>query len=193
MPIDPKKVFIVHGRNTRARDAMVNFLRAIGLDSLDFDEVKARLGGSEFVGNIVKKGMEDAQAVIVIYTPDEYSSLHPDLCSTEDPADEKNRWQPRPNVILEAGMALAIDEKRTILVVIGKVPLPSDLHGRHFIRLNNSVDARERLKGLLAGEAIRCAVDPNARRWHDLNVAGDFESCLKPPTLSEVSIQSPFR
>lgn len=190
---DPKKVFVVYGRNRKAYEAMVLFLQAIGLEAIDFYELKARVGGSAFVGNIVRKGMDEAQAVVVLYTPDEYASLHTHLCDQHDSEQEKNRWQPRQNVILEAGMALAISEERTILVVFGNVSLPSDLHGRHYVRLSNSSNSREQLRALLAGPAIGCSVDFTKTTLHNTALAGDFESCFKPPLLPGVSTQSPFQ
>jgi predicted nucleotide-binding protein len=42
---DPKRVFIVYGRNSRAHEALKLFLRALKLNPLDFDEVKNDLGG----------------------------------------------------------------------------------------------------------------------------------------------------
>lgn len=190
---DSKRVFIVYGRNAKAKDAMVLFLRAIGLEHLDFDEVKNSLGGSPYVGDIVRKGMDEAQAVVVIYTSDEYASLRPSFHSVRDDELEKNRWQPRQNVIFEAGMAMGINEKRTILVVLGDMPLPSDIKGRHIVYLNNTTDSREKFRNLLGGQAVGCAVDFTKAGWHNVGTAGDFEACIQPPLLPEVSTQSPFR
>jgi len=178
-PPNPRRVFIVYGRNVKAYQAMVQFLRSLKLDPLEFDEVKNAMGGSPFVGEIVDAGIRQAQAVIVIFTPDEYASLRKELIYDGDPDYEKNRWQARPNVILEAGMALAIDQSRTILVMIGDVHLSSDLHGRHYIKLNNSTHAREKLKHALIG--AKCEVSPTASGWHDPAIAGDFEACILPP------------
>jgi len=188
---DPRKVFIVHGRNTLARDAIVLFLRALKLDALDFDEVRNELRGSPFVGDVVRLGMERAQGIVVVFTPDEYACLHPTLVDTHDAVVERERWQARPNVLLEAGMALGIDEHRTILVVLGDVSLASDLYGRHFVRLNNSVPARERLKYALQG--VGCIVGKETPGWHDTRIAGDFDAAISSPALPEVSAKSPFR
>jgi predicted nucleotide-binding protein len=188
---DPTRVFIVYGRNRDAHGALKLFLRALKLNPLDFDEVRNDLGGAPFVGAIVRAGLERAHGVIVLFTPDEYAVLRPELSGKHDTADDQQRWQPRINVIFEAGMALALNETRTILAVLGKVPLPSDLQGRHCLRLDNTPTARTHLRDALVG--IGCTVDRYTGDLYDLKLAGDFEACLQPPTLKEVSPLSPFR
>lgn len=143
------------------------------------------------MGEVVREGLRRAQAMVVLFTPDEYAALRPGLYENSDSGEDKQRWQPRPNVILEAGMALALDERRTILVVLGRVPLPSDLHGRLFISLDNSPRERGSLRDALVG--IGCDVDRYTQDLYDLTLAGNFESCLKPPVLEEVTPLSPFR
>jgi predicted nucleotide-binding protein len=177
---DAKRVFVVYGRNTAAYDAMVLFLQALRLHPRDFLEIRNDLRGAPFIGDIVYEGISQAQATIVVFTPDEAGALHPDLLKPHDPDRERLRWQSRANVILEAGMALALDEKRTILCTIGSVVLPSDLDGRHVLRLNNSVDQRKALKEALEG--VECDVEDTGR-WHDPAIGGDFEACVRPPRL----------
>jgi hypothetical protein len=188
---DPKRVFVVYGRNEKAHNAVKLFLQSLKLDPLTFDEVRNELRGSPFVGEVVRAGMDRAQAIIVLLTPDEYAFLRPSLSSVHDKSEEKARWQPRPNVILEAGMALAIDESRTILVVLGgNVALASDLHGRHLIHLSNEMSRRARLRDALVG--LKCSVDQAVTQWHDVNVAGNFDDCVSSATLPELTPPSPF-
>lgn len=189
MSPDPKKVFVVYGRNSEALDAMRLFLRALELSSLDFDEVRNQLGGSPFVGDIVRAGMERAKAIIVMLTPDEFAALNPQFVSLHDLDEDKFRWQSRPNVLVEAGMALGINESRTVLVTLGSVRLPSDLHGRHIIRLDNSDTTRECLRSALEGAG--CATGGRMPDWRNPKFAGDFEACL--PALPEVSAGDIFR
>jgi predicted nucleotide-binding protein len=84
-----------------------------------------------------------AQATVVMFTPDEKTQLRSDLRETS--ADGKGVWQPRPNVLIEAGMALARDEARTILVHLGTIRTMSDLEGRHVVHLENSAQKRNEL------------------------------------------------
>jgi predicted nucleotide-binding protein len=186
---DPKHVFLVHGRNEPARDAVVLFLRALQLDSLDFDEVRNSLGGSPFIGDIIRTGMQLCKCIVILLTPDEYSCLRPSLCTAYDADNERHRWQARSNVLIEAGMALAIDHTSTILVLLGDVSVAYDFAGRHFIRLNNSLKAREQLPNALIGAG--CEIGKETPGWYDTRIAGDFDSAIS--TLPEVSIRTPFR
>jgi hypothetical protein len=173
---DPKRVFVVYGRNQGAFDAMVSFLRALDLKAWDFFELAAKVGGSAFVGDIVRRGMEEAQAVIVLFTPDEFASLASGHRKPNDGGRDVQRWQSRPNVLFEAGLAMGLDEARTILVTLGSdVSLFSDVDGRHVVRMDNSVRARDYLRRKLLG--VGCAV-ADGPGWHDPTTAGDFETCV---------------
>jgi GNAT superfamily N-acetyltransferase len=74
MGADKKRVFVIYGRNTKAYDAMVLFLRSLGLDPWDFNQLSSDLGGAPFIGDIVRQGMKHAQAVVALFTPDELPS-----------------------------------------------------------------------------------------------------------------------
>lgn len=188
MTADPKKVFIIHGRNTAAKNAVEHFVQSLGLESLEFDEVSADLGGSVFVGDVVRAGLERAQGIIALFTPDEFSTLRSDHRGTGDKAEDVERWQARPNVIFEAGMAYGMDPRRTVLVTIGgEVSLFSDVGGVHVVRLTNT-SGRSMLRRKLIG--MGCAVNERADAWTDPARSGDFESCIAG--LSEVSPSDPF-
>lgn len=66
----------------------------------------------------------------MLLTPDDEVRLHRDLVQPGDPRGEGEvTCQPRPNVFLEAGMALAYKPDQTIFVEIGVVRQASDLRG----------------------------------------------------------------
>lgn len=186
---DASKVFLIFGRNNDARSAMEQFLRALRLDPIDFDQISGELGGTPFIGDIVRRGMEVAQGIIALFTPDEFAALREEYRYSHDSASDKRRWQARPNVIFEAGMAFGMAPDRTILVTVGsEVALFSDVAGIHVLRLSNSAESRARLRTKLIG--IRCSVDQASTAWLAPDRSGDFERCLPAPL--EVGARDPF-
>jgi hypothetical protein len=100
----------------------------------------------------------DPNAVVAFVTPDERVG----------PWDrgEPSRLQARPNVLIEAGMALATHPRRTIFAVLGPQDLPSDLAGRLYIRLSPTEGKPLRtLAGRLRGAG--CDVDLGGAGWLD--------------------------
>jgi hypothetical protein len=73
--------------------------------------------------------------------------------------------QPRPNVLFEAGMAMGRHEDRTIIVELGQVKVFSDIHGRHVVRLDNSLRKRQELATRL--QTAGCRTRTNGTDWHD--------------------------
>lgn len=178
---DKKLVFIVYGRNTEAYNALVLFLRSLGLKTRSFNEIAAELGGSPYIGHVVRHGMKQAAAVVVLFTPDEVASLKKDkkFARKEDKKDDKGGEQPRPNVIFEAGYAMALDPEHTILVRMGGVRLFSDLSGVHFVELDNSNEARKHFRAKLAG--VGCEIDKDTNDWANVGIAGNFEQHVQQP------------
>ncbi len=133
--VDRRKVFVIHGRNEPARKGLFEFLRAIGLDPIEWSEA-IRLTGkaSPYIGQVLDAAFSSAQAVVVLQTPDDIAHLHESLTFVGDP-ECLPQMQPRPNVLFEAGMAMGRDEDRTVIVEMGQVKVFSDIHGRHVVRL----------------------------------------------------------
>lgn len=166
-PDDPSAVFVVHGRDSQARDAVFEFLRALGLHPLDWeDDLVAETGqGSPFIGQVLDAAFSRAQAVVVVMTPDDTVMLHPDLVSPgEQDFETTPQCQPRPNVLFEAGMAFGHCPSRTILVEIGSLRPVTDLGGRHTVRLGNEQTLRALARRL---EAAGCQVDRDGEDWLD--------------------------
>jgi predicted nucleotide-binding protein len=187
---DRNKVFIIYGRNKEARLAVEHFLRAVKLDPIDFERLASDLGGTPFIGDIVREGLTQAHGIVALFTPDEVSFLHPNLRHGSDQPTDLRRWQARPNVIFEAGMAYGLAPKRTILVTLGsEVSLFSDVSGIHILRLDNSVDSRAKFRQKLIG--IGCSLDERTDNWTDIGKSGDFESCIQK--APEVGPRDPFR
>jgi predicted nucleotide-binding protein len=139
-----KTVMVVYGQDEDTQRDMFSFLHCLHLVPIEWNDAVARTGkASPYIGEILKAAFSMAQAFLVLMTPDEQAVLRPELRKT--PRDEIVASQPRPNVILEAGMALASDEARTILVSTGVLRGMSDLDGRHVVRLDNSPQRRNDL------------------------------------------------
>lgn len=183
---DPSKVFVIHGRNTKAADEMSNFLRSLGLAPIVFNELRAKMGGTPTIADIVTRGMEEAKAVIALFTGDEYSSLHPDFRNSRDKEPDIHRWQARPNVLFEAGMAFGRDRNRVVFALLGDVELFTDVAGIHFLRPSNDPSGdRDTLHRLL--KEIGCPINDSSA-WMR---TGDFESCVG--SQGGVSPHDPFR
>jgi len=162
VPDKTRNVVVVHGRDSRLRDGMFQFLRSIGLAPVEWGEAVRRTGrGAPYTGQIVDALFQDAQAIVVLLSPDEQVELRSDL---REPNDNDNEgWQPRPNVFIEAGMALARDEAHTILVQIGAVRTASDLLGRHLVHFDGSSAHRHALIERL--RTAGCTLSTSGTDW----------------------------
>lgn len=164
-----KNVFVVYGRDERLRRDLFSFLRTLGLNPMEFEEMAHLTGSaSPFTLEIVETGFQNAQACVVLFSPDEFVSLRKGLREESD--SDSTDLQPRPNVLIEAGMALALQPKRTVLVRVGKVRDFSDLYGKNYVNLTNTADSRNKLIGRL--QASGCDVKRHGSDW--LNV-GNFK------------------
>ena len=163
---DPKKVFVVHGRDGRLRHDFFAFLRALDLDPIEWSEALSLTGAATpYIGQVLDSAFSKAQAVIVLLTPDDEVRLSPDLWKdNEDESEKIVALQSRPNVLFEAGMAFGTHPDRTLLVEVGKVKAFSDVAGRHVVRLANSPESRheiaERLKTAGCGVSSLLVTQP---------------------------------
>lgn len=171
---DRRRVFVVHGRNLDARDAVFAFLRSIALEPIEWSHAITMTGeASPYVGRILDVAFGTAQAIVVLLTPDEITYLRTEYASSPDDSDTKPAPQARPNVLFEAGIAIGREPKRTVLVELGQVRPFSDIAGRHVLRLDNGAIGRKDLAERL--RTAGCSVDTSGSSWLS---AGDFT----PPT-----------
>ena len=83
------KVFLVHGRNIMAKKAMIEFLNSINIEVLEWTAIiAATQNPNAFLHEIIRKGFELAQAVVVLMTPDDIGNLREELCSESEDLDE---------------------------------------------------------------------------------------------------------
>jgi len=159
-----------------ARNALYTFLRAIGLQPIEWSQaVKATKKGAPYVGEVLIAAFRKAAAVVVLLTPDDEARLRKTLQKPTDPRFEKVlTGQARPNVIFEAGRAFGSHPDSTILVQLGETRPFSDTAGVHAIRLSNTAEPRRDLASRL--EAAGCAIDISGTDWLS---AGDFSGPQK--------------
>ena len=167
---DAKSVFVVHGRNTAARDEVFKFLRSLGLEPLEWsDALKLTGEGAPYIGQVLDHAFEKAQAVLVLMTPDEVAYLWKAYAEGDQDPECAPNFQSRPNVLFEAGMALGCNPERTILVEFGSIRPFSDIAGRHVIHLNETIESRKEIRNRL--ETAGCDVDTSDDSWKEV---GDF-------------------
>ncbi|MEU3828399.1 hypothetical protein GT045_08625 [Streptomyces sp. SID486] len=160
-----RNVFVVHGRDEEVRTKMFDLLRLLDLRPLEWEDlVRATGKTSPFLGEVVAKAPEQAQAALVLLTPDDVVQLHPDLRGrNEPPYETEPTGQPRPNVLIELGMVLMAYPERTLMVEVGELRTIADIAGRNVIRFDGSEAALRKIvqRLRLAG----CTVDDARPEW----------------------------
>jgi predicted nucleotide-binding protein len=157
-------LFVVHGRDTKLNEDMFSFLRAIGLNPLEWNQaVKQAKGANPNVTDIVKTALKSVQGVIVMFSPDEEARLK---AKFRDPKKDSMslEGQARPNVIFEAGIALGAHHEKTLLVEVGDVRKISDIAGMHILSLSNSASSRKELAQRLK-DKLKFSVDTTGNSW----------------------------
>jgi hypothetical protein len=164
-PISPRRVFIVHGRELAPVNVLEQFLDSLGLESVTFqNSLQADITGeaAPLISDILSQALNRCQAVIVVLTQEESASLLP--CYRQRGDKELSGKQPRLNVVFEAGMAMGLFPKRTVLVQFGgPVRQFSDIAGRHLVEWSGGKQSRAVLRTRL--EAAGCELSPRGDRW----------------------------
>lgn len=169
-PGDGRTIFLVHGRDHQVRDAMAQFLRSLDLKVIEWEQAVGMTGEpNPYIGDVINAGLEAADGVVVLATPDDIVRLDPALADAGHPELDEAR-QPRQNVIYEAGMAMALAPTRTLIVATAGTKILSDIAGRHLAYLDNSSQSRKRLIGRLQTMGLR--VDDAGEDWLS---AGNFK------------------
>jgi predicted nucleotide-binding protein len=185
-PPPRRKVFLVHGRDLRTRDAVVALLRSFDLRVVDWDEASRATGiATPYTGDVIVAGMEAADVVVVLLTPDDVGYVHSRFRLPHDTADELHpTGQARLNVVFEAGMAMARDRERVVIVEVGAVRAMSDTAGLNVLRIADDIPSRRRLGSRLSTAGLAVHMDHDG--WM---AAGDFHTLDEaPPSIAEVEV-----
>lgn len=143
-PMDKSKVFIVHGHDNAAKEAVARFVEKIGLEAIILHEQASS-------GNTIIEKIEEYTNVgfgIVLYTPCDEG------VSKEEPGQQKPRA--RQNVVFEHGYLMAkIGRKNVCALVKGDVEIPTDISGVVYIKM----DEGDGWKLAVAKEMKACGYD----------------------------------
>jgi predicted nucleotide-binding protein len=166
----PKKtrdnsIFVVHGRDLALRDEMYAFLRALGLNPIEWNHAiaAAKGGANPIVGDVIDNAMKKAQGIMVLLSSDEDAKLKSKFVGHHDKRKHLHtlEGQPRPNVIFEAGLALGAHSDKTILVQVGEIREISDIAGKHMVHLTDDASSKQALAQRLETK-LKFRIDPNA-------------------------------
>jgi len=178
--INSKKVFVVHGRNKKARIAMFDFLRSLGLNPIEWSQaIKSTGKATPYMGEVLDKAFEVAQAIIVLITGDDIAKMKDQYLEPDDPEYERIYTpQARPNVIFEAGLAFGRQSDRSVIVVLEKEKTRpfSDISGKHLVKLSNKVESRLDMISRL--KTAGCEID-DIEAKKDWMKTGDFEGVIE--------------
>ena len=138
-----RDIFIVHGSDHGARDAVARLLDRLDLSPIILDEEASK-------GRTIHQKFLDHSTVVyavVLFTPDDVGG----------PADESASMRPRPrqNVVYELGFFSAKLGHRNVCVLYSDgVEIPSDLSGVIYIPFDNSGAWNLRLAKEMKGAGI---------------------------------------
>ena len=161
-----RNLFVIYGRNKKVKEDIFKLLRWVDLRPYEWSTIVELTGeGTPTIYQSIDKAMDNVQAVIALFTPDDKVQLKEELLE-KDEISEKNTYQPRPNVLFETGLAFGKDKKKTILVEVGKIRNITDLDGFNRVRLDGTFEKRKELINRL--ETLGCKIDRNSN-WENQN------------------------
>ena len=146
---DRRRVFLVHGQDAERAAHLRKLVIYAGALVVEWEEAVEWTGkGTPTTLEVIVGALDRVQAVLVLFSPDENVSLRAELGGGQE------GFQPRPNVYVEAGMALAVAPERTVIVEFGTSRAASDLAGLNTIRYSDSVEKRVAVIGRLGSAGV---------------------------------------
>lgn len=161
--VDPRRVFVVYGHAPEALKAMTRFLEDLDLRVLTFGDARALAveqmrdeGRPVTTYDVVDFATRRAAAVVCLLTPDE-------AVKPARGAKRATEVRPRPNVIFEAGLAMARQPAKTLLVKVGDTSSWSDVDGVQYATFSNVPEQRDELVDWL--ESFQLPIDRRRGEW----------------------------
>ena len=142
--MDKSKVFIVHGHDGEAKQAVARFVEKIGFEAIILHEQAS--SGKTIIEKI--EANSNVGFAIVLYTPC-------DLGASKEKPDQQKPWA-RQNVIFEHGYLIGkIGRKNVCALVKGDIEKPNDISGVVYIK----IDEGDGWKYTVAKEMKTCGYD----------------------------------
>jgi Predicted nucleotide-binding protein containing TIR -like domain len=175
--LESNDVFLVCGRDSKAIDALRAMLNGADIHLVEWEEARGWTGNaSPYVLDVIKAALDRVKVILVLMTPEEKAELRADLQRPDDRDQDRGGMQPRPNVLVELGMALSVaGQERTVIVEIAQTRGMTDLEGVHTLRFTDTPQKRNELINRLKSAGIEARGD---RYLTD----GDFSFLTPPPT-----------
>ena len=145
VPVDAKKVFVVHGHDHGTRDMVARFL-----DNLDLEPVilQERLNQGLTIIEKFEKHV-DVGFAVVLFTPDDIGSAK---------SDDNPRYRARQNVIFELGYLISHIGRSRVAVLYkgdeGDIEIPSDYSGVLYTQIDDGGGWRFSLIGEMKGAGL---------------------------------------
>ncbi|MDQ1551999.1 MAG: hypothetical protein QOD50_1421 [Actinomycetota bacterium] len=135
-----RTVFLVQGRYERVNQAVTEILRALDLRVLTWEQaVGLTQKPNPHIEDVIAEGMAAAAAIVVLFTAEDRVQLEESLVEPSNTGELDEGHQPRPNVLIEAGMALAYDvafqTQKTLIIQFGDIRKATDLDGKHVLKI----------------------------------------------------------
>lgn len=140
-----KKIFIVHGYDNNAKNALENILFRWNLKPYAIQDEDSK---GQTIIEFLESEIKNHALGIVLLTAD-------DIGYSVKAGEEKKSRRARQNVILELGMLIgALGRKKCIIIRQADVENPSDIDGLIYLSFNEQVDEikdklRQKLEGIL--------------------------------------------
>lgn len=181
-----RKVFVVHGRDLQAAELIFRVLRTVDLRPQEWEQiVKTNGNPATSLADAITSGLAvgAVQAVVAVLTPDDVVTLHEQLHGdSEDDFEVSPQMQPRPNVLLELGWALANYPEQTIMIQFGHSLRPiADLAGLNVIRFDGDETAVKLGKLINRLGMAGCPVDLSGTDWLTTAPFRDIDAYTRRP------------
>lgn len=146
MPREPRtkpdktqfQLFLAHGWDSKTIGKVKAILSELGISTVEWEELVERLGvATPTTFDVIHKAIvKDQMVCLVLFTPDEEvkTADHIQQRTRKGPGLITKDFQARPNVVLEAGMALALNQDRTVILEVGEHRSLSNLEGLNVVR-----------------------------------------------------------